>query len=74
ANRQNLRIPEDLSIIGYDNVSWPDGRYMGLTTIEQPTFKIGETALELLNTSAESMQPVGSALIQGTLVERNSVK
>ena len=47
---------------------------MGLTTIEQPTFKIGETALELLNTSAESMQPVGSALIQGTLVERNSVK
>ena len=74
ATRQNLRIPEDISIIGYDNVSWPDGRYMGLTTIEQPTFKIGETALELLNNAAETMQPVESALIQGTLVERSSVK
>ena len=74
AVRQNIRIPEELSIIGYDNVSWPGGRYIGLTTIEQPAFKIGEMALELLNSAAETMQPVGNARIQGNLIERNSVK
>ena len=74
ADQLKLRIPDDISIIGYDNVSWPEGTSRGLTTIEQPTFHIGETAVELLNTAVETMQPINSARIQGTLVERNSVR
>lgn len=29
----NLRIPEDVSVIGYDNISWQDAASAGLTTV-----------------------------------------
>ena len=73
ASRLHLRIPDDLSIMGYDNVSWPDGRAFGLTTIEQPAFQIGETAVELLNTATQNQETVQSARIPGTIIERSSV-
>jgi DNA-binding LacI/PurR family transcriptional regulator len=68
-----MSIPDDIALIGYDNVSWEEGRYVGLTTIEQPAFNIGETAIRLLNDAAEGMQPVQSALISGNIIERRSV-
>ena len=74
ADRLSLKIPQDLSIIGYDNVSWPEGAYRGLTTIEQPTFLIGETAVELLHSATTGMQNVQSALIPSTIIERTSVR
>ena len=73
AQRLEMNIPEDIALIGYDNVSWEEGRYVGLTTIEQPAFNIGETAIRLLNDAAEGMQPVQSALISGNIIERRSV-
>ncbi len=75
AEKQGVKIPGDISVMGYDNVSWPDGRLAGLTTIEQPAFAIGETAIKLLAAAAESGQPVGSASISsGEIIERTSVK
>lgn len=45
----NLRIPEDLSVIGYDDISWPSAESQGLTTIRQPLDEMGHIALELLD-------------------------
>lgn len=75
ANRLGLRIPEDLSVLGYDNLSWPDGRYFGLSTIEQPVGQIGRAAVEMMircwNAPEEPPAPI--RLPPGPLLNRSSL-
>ncbi len=42
ANEQGLNVPQDISIIGYDNIR--NSRYFSpaLTTIHQPKIELGE--------------------------------
>ena len=75
ANRAGLRIPEDLSVLGYDNITWPDGRYFGLSTIEQPASQIGRAAVEIMIRSwlAGSNEPESIRLAPGPLIQRESL-
>lgn len=43
-----LRVPEDIAVVGFDDIDM--ARYMnpGLTTIHQPRYEIGKRAMELL--------------------------
>jgi DNA-binding LacI/PurR family transcriptional regulator len=43
-----LRIPEDLSVVGFDNISHTEMVTPTLTTIAQPTYQMGRQAAELL--------------------------
>ncbi|WML58053.1 LacI family DNA-binding transcriptional regulator [Neobacillus sp. PS2-9] len=45
---KGLRVPEDVSIIGFDDVRFASIFEPALTTIAQPAFEIGEHAMELL--------------------------
>lgn len=59
ALRENgLRIPEDISVTGYDNSRIADQEGLQLTTIAHPQEKLGEMAAELL---LELMQNGGNA-------------
>lgn len=45
---KGLRVPEDIAVIGFDdipNASWPE---INLSTIRQPKIKMGEIAVELI--------------------------
>lgn len=42
----NIRIPEDVSLIGYDDI--PDASAAKLTTIQQPAIEMGREAVHLL--------------------------
>ena len=44
--RWGLRIPEDLSVIGFDNIT--ESRYMGLTTVDQFISEMGFVATQML--------------------------
>ncbi len=44
----NVRIPEDISLVGYDNVDFAGFAHIGLTTVDQPRREIGTIAVELL--------------------------
>lgn len=44
----NLRVPEDISIIGFDDINIASNHYIGLTTIAQQKEKMAELALEKL--------------------------
>ena len=43
-----LRVPEDMSVVGYDNTHISGRHRFDLTTVDQPRFEIGRTAVSLL--------------------------
>jgi LacI family transcriptional regulator/LacI family repressor for deo operon, udp, cdd, tsx, nupC, and nupG len=45
---QNLKIPEDISLIGFDDMSWATALNPPLTAVRQPARELGMTATELL--------------------------
>lgn len=73
---KKLCIPDDISVIGYDNCSWNQGAYFGLTTIAQPVVKIGRSAVQMLAQWIQygivpAFEPV---LLPGTIIRRTSIR
>lgn len=71
--RAGVRVPQDVSIVGFDNIEIAAHLSPGLTTIRQPRTLIGERAAEVLLRLIESGQSEGySEVIDVELVERGS--
>jgi LacI family transcriptional regulator len=68
-----IRIPEQLSVISFDDVTWPDAAAMGLTTIRQPLDRLSCEGGEMLMQYCLEGTPPESRLIPGELVERSSI-
>jgi LacI family transcriptional regulator len=49
ARTRGLRIPEDLSVVGFDDVEHATVVTPALTTVRQPLAEMGRTAVSLLN-------------------------
>jgi DNA-binding LacI/PurR family transcriptional regulator len=45
---RGLRIPEDLSLIGFDNIGFSAVVHPPLTTIHQPKYEMGSAAVDIL--------------------------
>ncbi len=48
ARRLNLRVPDDLAVVGFDDVPEAAYYYPSLTTIQQPLAELGSLAMNLL--------------------------
>ncbi len=48
AIRLGLRVPEDLAIVGYDDIAFAEAAAVPLTSVAQPRQLIGRTAAEML--------------------------
>lgn len=73
ARARGLRIPEQLSVVGYDDI--PQAAYLHppLTTVRQPLLEMGSAAARLLlDLIAHPGQTVQSALFEAALIVRES--
>ncbi|MEU8569040.1 LacI family DNA-binding transcriptional regulator [Streptomyces pathocidini] len=43
-----VRIPEDMALVGYDDIEFASAAAVPLTSVRQPAFRMGRTAAELL--------------------------
>jgi len=70
-----LRVPEDLSVIGFDDIEMSGWPSHSLTTVRQPVAEMIEKAVTLLDSSTAGKLPQARIhLIAGSLVERGSCK
>ncbi|WP_394156361.1 substrate-binding domain-containing protein [Vibrio campbellii] len=75
ANELGIQIPEQLSIIGYDDIHIAKFMSPSLTTIHQPKYRLGQAAVEtLLRKLDEKSDEAQVVQLEPTLVERNSVR
>ncbi|QTN00568.1 LacI family DNA-binding transcriptional regulator [Sediminibacillus dalangtanensis] len=74
AYQMNVRIPDQLSIIGYDNLKISEMAIPPLTTVEQPLRDMGKKAAELLFEGMETGTPGKSIIMPHRIIERQSVK
>ncbi|MEN6641924.1 MAG: substrate-binding domain-containing protein [Armatimonadia bacterium] len=67
-----LRVPEDLSLVGYDDITWPgEGRQL-LTTFPEPASELGGAALRMLSSWISTGHAPADAVIRPELVVRAS--
>ncbi len=75
ARKQGIRIPEDLSIVGFDDIPWAAHTNPALTTIEMPVDEMAFEAVEALIRRIEGIADGARRVIfDVSLVERETVK
>lgn len=70
-----LKIPDDVSVIGFDDVPRAAAPEFSLTTFQQPLERMVELSVDLLISDISSDQPAGERLsLAGRLIERGSAR
>lgn len=70
---RSIRVPDDIALIGYDDIDFASGAVVPLTSVRQPAALIGSTAVELLLDEAQGeAEPGRSVVFQPELVVRAS--
>jgi LacI family transcriptional regulator len=70
---RGFRVPEDISLVGFDDMPFADLLAPGLTTVRQPTAELGRAGLRALLDLFEKKTPAALTRLPVTLVERQSV-
>jgi len=74
ASEVGLRIPEDISVVGFDNISLTEHMTPSLTSYCMPVEEIAEESISMLLHQIEFGVAPASILLKGKVVERNSVQ
>lgn len=71
---KNFNIPEDISIVGFDDIETAKLIDPSLTTIRQPAYEMGAKASEILISSLKNKdkESVGTIIFKPSLIIRNS--
>jgi len=74
--KRGLRIPEDISVVGYDDTELATLVNPSLTTVGQPRKEMGTSAAELLVKRIRERKSFipQTVLLPTTLIERESVR
>ena len=69
---KGLRVPQDIKIIGFDNINFSEWCNPSLTTVSQPTFEIGCKAAEVLIDRINKKSKIASVILDHELILRES--
>ncbi|MDU0355501.1 LacI family DNA-binding transcriptional regulator [Paraglaciecola aquimarina] len=71
--QQGLKIPDDISVMGFDDINYAEYVSPSLSTVHQPLQEIGEACINLLLKQLRGEEvPAGSRYLPYTLMIRNS--
>ncbi|WP_010283021.1 LacI family DNA-binding transcriptional regulator [Bacillus timonensis] len=70
-NGSGLHVPNDIAIVGFDNISFSNMTNPTLTTISQPMYKMGCVAADMLINSIQG-EKVESVVLEHELIIRES--
>jgi LacI family transcriptional regulator len=71
--RHGVRVPQDLALVGYDDIEFARQVAIPLTTVRQPSYEMGRTAAEMLIRQLTGDQPDERHVVfQPELVVRES--
>ena len=73
-DKMNINVPEDVSVIGFDNII--EGEYIkpSLTTVSQPGYKKGVAAAEYIFSRINQVEAKELFNIETSIIERESFK
>ena len=74
AHKLGIKIPEEISIIGYDNTNIAEMSYPPLTTVGQPFYEMGKKAVEILIRKITSNEKAESLIMPFEIIERQTVR
>jgi LacI family transcriptional regulator len=70
---KELRVPEDVAVVGYDDISFASSAVVPITSVRQPTELIGRTAVEIIVEQMDSDSPeLRDVVYQPELIVRAS--
>ena len=72
AHAHGLSVPHDVSVVGFDDIEVASYVEPPLTTVRQPTRRMGNLAVELVLSQLRGEEPDAWHLLPGELVERES--
>lgn len=70
--RQNIRVPEELSVVGFDDTELARSSTPPLTTVRLPVREMGRSAIEMLYKKLEGLEAVSDVVFECSLVVRES--
>lgn len=73
ARARGLRVPEDLSVLGFDDIPWADQSDPPLSTVEIPLEELAREAIDSLMRQLDGGAAEEARLISAQLVPRRSV-
>ena len=77
ATELGLRVPNDVSVVGYDDIKMAATFEPPLTTIHQPIYEMGRRSIQLMMTQVSGNKSAAlpeSIVLSASLVKRGSVK
>lgn len=75
ASKKGISVPQDLSIVGYDDIKLAKYITPSLTTIHQPKYRLGQQAVDTLLDQIQTKRQTNQVIqLEPALVERDSVK
>jgi len=69
-----LQVPDDISLVGFDDIELTTYCHPPLTTVRQPAYKLGRRAMKMVLALMADGQEATSVMLEGELVIRQSCR
>jgi len=74
AQEMGIKIPDDISVVGYDDLPFTNSHPGALTTMRQPVYEMGQMCMKLIMTRIKGeTNKTQQIVLKSILIERSSV-